>query len=213
MQGRDHTKQLTDIPQLDTLVDILSNRHRRRGSYTSTPSQDSIDTISPNSKISITPITQFSYRFNMMSTPGLRLHSSNPILNLYVLIKSSDQTPKSDWKVKRHLLSTSRSGNQLLAEWSRIRLRPTIMNGHWTYLYQSRRLGDTKSPLYQCQMFRIVNRLFTRLISSSRRWKSWSRPGSFRYRRLGIFALGTIWTSCFRVKHLGLSSKLLSSQN
>jgi hypothetical protein len=205
-------KQLTDIAQLGILVAILSSRHRRRVSYTSTLSQDSTDTISPNSKISITPTIQSNYRFTMMSTPGLRLHSSNPTPNLYVLIKSSNQTLKSEWKVKRHLLSTSQSGSQLLPESSRIRLRPTRTSGHWTYRFLSRKLGDTKSPSSQCRMFRIVSRLFTRLISSSRPLRWSSRPGSFPYLRLGIFALAIIWTSCFRVKPLGPSSKLPPSR-
>jgi hypothetical protein len=147
----------------------------------------------------------------MMSTPGLQLHSSNPTLNLYVLIKSSNQTLKSEWKVKRHSPSTSRSENQRLPESSRIRLRPMRMSGHWIYHCLSRKLGDTKSPSCRCQMYRIVNKLSTRPISSLLPWKSSSQPGSFRCRRLGIFALGIIWTSCSRVKHLGRSSKLSSS--
>jgi hypothetical protein len=167
MQEKDHTKQLTDTLQLDIPVAIPSNRHRRRVSCTSTLSQANIDTISPNSKISITPTTQSSYRSNMMSTLGLRLHSSDPTPNLYVLIKSSNQTLKSEWKVKRPSRSTSLSGNQLLAESSRIGLRPTRMSGRWTYRYLSRKLGDTKSPSCRCQMFRIVNKLSTRPISSS----------------------------------------------
>jgi len=160
-------KQLTDIQQLDILVAIPSNRPRRRVSYTSTLSQDNIDTTLLNSRTSITPTTQFSCRFNTMSTPGLQLHLSNPTLNLFVLIKGSNQTLGSEWKDKRHLPSISRSGNQLLAESNRIRLRPMITSGHWTYRSQSKRLGDMKFRLYQCRMFRIVSRLFTRLISSS----------------------------------------------